>query len=503
MKVKDNRRLQKLRSEFLPEAMEIVETPTSPVGRGIIWAVFLLLIITVVWACMGKVDEVSVARGQVQGENEVQKIQSAGTGIIRTVNVKEGDRVRKGDVLYVLDKEVEKSSITYSEGETGLNELRVELLTRMLDSADISGYRKMELTEEQKQVLDYMLSLQEADYLAVNAYEAAIANARNQFELAKKGYINQKEQGDYLESQEEIAGEKRDTDSSLAEQELKLLEQDYEYAKDEAERYRKLYQAGAKSKAQWEEKMQNVRTAAARVSIKQSEMEQAEVSAAADENSADYRMSENSQQVITKAGSVEQYKGSYESAVDDLEKYRKQRTTELYEMRQGYLDELKKQGLSVEQEYYEYENRDIRAPFDGVVKTLVTEHAGTVVSAAQDVAELVPDAKYMIVSAEVENADIGHIKEGQEVSIKIDTYDYQKYGMLSGTVSYISPDATENEKMQKVYQVDIRLEKSKLAGKKLAQGMECSVEIKTGKRRIIEFFLEPLTDALKQSIRER
>lgn len=249
--------------------------------------------------------------------------------------------------------------------------------------------------------------------------------------------------------------------------------------------------------------MQNVQTAAARVSIKQSEMEQAEVSAAADENSADYRMGENSQQVITKAGSVEQYKGIYESAVDDLEKYRKQRTTELYETRQGYLDELKKQGLSVEQEYYEYENRDIRAPFDGIVKTLVTEHAGTVVSAAQDVAELVPDAKYMIVSAEVENADIGHIKEGQEVSIKIDTYDYQKYGMLSGTVSYISPDATENEKMQKVYQVDIRLEKSKLAGKKLAQGMECSVEIKTGKRRIIEFFLEPLTDALKQSIRER
>lgn len=500
--MKKNRKLQKLRSEFLPEAMEIVETPTSPVGRGIIWAVFFLLVITVAWACMGKVDEVSVARGQVQGADEVQKVQSAGAGIIKNVNVKEGDTVKKGDVLYVLDKEVEKSSITYSEGEAGLNELRVELLSGMLEGSDISGSRK-NLTGEQEQVLEYMISLQEADRLAVNSYESAIESAKIRYELAKKGFISQKDQREYLDNRKEIILKDQKAEDDLADQELRLLELNYEYAQAESARYKRLYEAGAKPKAEWEAKEQNVASIAAQIAIKKTEMDKNGISFQADENSADYQLAENEQQIVAQAGTVEEYRAGYETAVKNLAGYKKQRTTELCEMRQEYMDELKKNGLSEKQEYIEYENRNICAPFDGVVKTLVTEHAGTVVSAAQDVAELVPDADYMTVSAEVENADIGYVKVGQEVSIKIDTYDYQKYGMLSGTVSYISPDATENEKMQKVYKVDIRLNDSELSGKKLSQGMECSVEIKTGKRRIIEFFMEPLTDALKQSIRER
>ena len=501
--MKRNRKWQKLRSEFLPEAMEIVESPTSPVGRGIIWLVFLLLVLAVAWACLGKVDEVSVARGQIQKESGVQKIQSAGAGIIKTVNVKEGDTVKKGDVLYVLDREVEKSSITYSEGEAGLNELRVRLLSGMIEGRDISGSSRKNLTKEQEQVLEYMVSQQEADRLAVNAYEAAIASAKIQYELAQKGYTGQKSQKEYLDSRKEISKKNRQAEGDLAEQELKLLEQNYEYAQEEAARYRKLYEAGAKSKAEWEAKEQNAVSIAGQIAIKKSEMEKNGISYQADDNSTDYQISENEQQVTVKAGSVEEYRAGYETAVENLERYKKQRTTELYEMRQEYMDELKKNGLSEEQEYFEYENKDICAPFDGVVKTLVTEYAGTVVSAAQDVAELVPDTEYMTVSAEVENTDIGYVKVGQEVSVKIDTYDYQKYGTLSGIVSYISPDATENEMMQKVYRVDIQLEDSELSGKKLSQGMECSVEIKTGKRRIIEFFMEPLTDALKQSIRER
>ena len=172
-------------------------------------------------------------------------------------------------------------------------------------------------------------------------------------------------------------------------------------------------------------------------------------------------------------------------------------------MRAECLEKLKELGVANTQLYYEYESKDIKAPFDGTVKSLIAENPGTVVAATQEVAEIVPDADKTIVEVECKNADIGYVKEGQDVDIKVDTYDYQKFGMLSGTVFYISPDASDNERQEKVYKVQIELSDDNRNDMQLSQGMECSAEIKTGSRKIIDFFMEPLTDALKSSIRER
>lgn len=138
-----------------------------------------------------------------------------------------------------------------------------------------------------------------------------------------------------------------------------------------------------------------------------------------------------------------------------------------------------------------------------MIKTLNVEKEGAVVSEIQVVAELLPDSAQLIVQAEISNADIGFVQVGQDVDIKIDTYDYQKYGKLTGNVIYISPDAIENEKMEQVYKVNILLDVGSADKFELVQGMQCSVEIKTDRKRIIEFFLEPLTDALNNSLKER
>ena len=89
------------------------------------------------------------------------------------------------------------------------------------------------------------------------------------------------------------------------------------------------------------------------------------------------------------------------------------------------------------------------------------------------------------------------------MDIKVDTYDYQKFGMLSGKVFYVSPDAIQNERQEKVYKVQIELSDEGLNNMQLSQGMECSAEIKTGRRRIIDFFMEPLTDALRSNIKSK
>ena len=105
--------------------------------------------------------------------------------------------------------------------------------------------------------------------------------------------------------------------------------------------------------------------------------------------------------------------------------------------------------------------------------------------------------------AEIKNTDIGFVEPGQEADIKIDTYNYQKYGRLQGKVAYISPDAIENERGEQTYRAEIAVAGDSLPGTELSPGRQCSVEVKTDRRRVIAFFLEPLADALDHSLKVR
>ena len=99
---------------------------------------------------------------------------------------------------------------------------------------------------------------------------------------------------------------------------------------------------------------------------------------------------------------------------------------------------------------------------------------------------------------------IGFLKEGQKAEVKLDTFPFQKYGTIKGKVISISPDAFEDEKMGPVYKIKVEMEKIYIVvdGKKVAvsPGMAVSVEVKTNKRRIIEFFLSPIIKYADESL---
>ena len=142
------------------------------------------------------------------------------------------------------------------------------------------------------------------------------------------------------------------------------------------------------------------------------------------------------------------------------------------------------------------------AQYDGVVKVVYVDKEGAVVTQTQVMAEILPDDKQLIVEAEVKNSDIAFVEEGQEADVKIDTYNYQKYGKVKGTVLYVSPDAMENEQKEKIYKANILIENNS-DQMELSSGMQCSVEVKTDRRRVISFFLEPLAEALDNSLNIR
>ena len=120
---------------------------------------------------------------------------------------------------------------------------------------------------------------------------------------------------------------------------------------------------------------------------------------------------------------------------------------------------------------------------------------------------IVPDEEILEVEALLENKDIGFVEEGQQVEVKIDAFPFTKYGTIDGELIDISNDAVMDEAKGLVFKTQVTLAQSVIQVSKrsvnLTPGMSVTVEVKTGKRRVIEFFLAPLLRYKQESIRER
>ncbi|TCW77323.1 HlyD family type I secretion periplasmic adaptor subunit [Burkholderia sp. SRS-46] len=149
----------------------------------------------------------------------------------------------------------------------------------------------------------------------------------------------------------------------------------------------------------------------------------------------------------------------------------------------------------------------LTAPIDGTVQQLAVHTIGTAVPAAQPLMQIVPREGVVEMEAFIENRDVGFVREGQAASVKIDAFDYTKYGTLPATVNHVSRDAIDDDKRGLVYSVRVMLDRATLVadGREIAlsPGMSGGVEIRTGTRRVIEYVLSPLLQHARESLRER
>ena len=170
------------------------------------------------------------------------------------------------------------------------------------------------------------------------------------------------------------------------------------------------------------------------------------------------------------------------------------------------------------------------APVDGTVQQLAVHTVGGVVTPAQALIVVVPADSRLEIEAMVSNRDIGFVKAGQSAEIKVDTFNYTRYGLLRGKVESLSADAVTRDKREDksnaphgldkdaaaandsgsrepVYSARVSLEKTTMIIDDkpidLSPGMAVTVEIKTGSRRIIRFLLSPLLRYGHESLRER
>lgn len=149
----------------------------------------------------------------------------------------------------------------------------------------------------------------------------------------------------------------------------------------------------------------------------------------------------------------------------------------------------------------------LRAPVAGTVQQLTVHTVGGVVQAAQALLMIVPSEKRVEVEAFLQNKDIGFVREGQQAKVKINAFDYTKYGTLTGRVTTVSHDAIEDKDRGLVYSVKVMLDRAvvRVEGRDepIAPGMSADVDIKTGERRIIEYVLSPLQRRQHESLHER
>lgn len=148
----------------------------------------------------------------------------------------------------------------------------------------------------------------------------------------------------------------------------------------------------------------------------------------------------------------------------------------------------------------DYQN--IIAPVSGYINKISVNTIGETVTTAQELVTIVPKGAEMEMVCYVKNMDVADIAVGDETAIKLEAYPYNKYGTVSGTITYISPSAFTNEQMGSVYLVKIKPENVS-DSIDMMSGLTGSVEIKTGKHSVMRYFLDPIIKGFDESLKEK
>jgi HlyD family type I secretion membrane fusion protein len=449
MKLLPNFRSDRLQYEFLPAAEEIIETPPPPFGRIVIWIITALLIIAFAWSYFGQIDIIAGATGKIAPEGSIKTIQPANAGVVTDIKVSEGQKVKKGQLLIQLDDSIAKSEVKTAQQSLTVAKLQNDILARTITGEDVAAtVNAADISDELKQHL-------------IDLAESKVSASEVQRQLLSSGVASAQQQ---LEAQKQA---KQTIQDNL--QKSRTREQELKY---ELESANALTTSGIQSNLS--SAQQQITSLEASLAGQDQQISQAQIGISEANEKLNSYNAENKSSVYSDI--IDQDK-----RIADIE------------------NALAKAKQNVEQ-------LSIKAPVDGIVLSLATKTVGGVVSGAQPIVEIVPDGTPLIVEANVQNKDIGFIHVGQHAVVKVDTYSFHRYGYLEGKVKSISPDAISDEKQGLIYKMKVEVDTTKTSKDntlKVEPGMSVTAEITTGKRRIIEFFLDPLMTYTDTSLEVR
>lgn len=435
-------------TEFLPAILEVTETPPSPTKRLIMWSVLTLIVVALLWGFLGHINEVAVAPGKVIPSGQAKTVQVKNKGIVKEIRVKEGDQVQEGDVLVLLDPTTTSADYDSLRKRAAYYKLDIQRLT-----AELTG--QPFVPEEDPDLEAHDLAAELALYQSrTNDYRTQ-RESRQEVILQKKARL-EATRATYDKYNEGLRIA-RDKESRLTElmaeeaiSEFQLLEQQNQTIE---------YEKNAQSQL---DEMTSI---------------QAEI-AEAEQNLANVDAS-----------------------------YRKEIMTALVDAKKEYYSVTE----SIKKADEDSRMATIVAPTSGRVYNLSIHTIGGIVTDAQALMQIVPEDVSLEFEVYADNKDIGFIKVGQTAEVKVETFNFQKFGMVDADVVEVSADAVNEPSDQEKYKKFKMILRP--TGKKtidvfgeevpLAVGMNVSAEIKIKEKRIVDFFLDPFRRYTSEALRER
>lgn len=453
---------------FLPAALEIVETPPSPIPRVIGAVIILLFVATLLWASWGTVDVVASASGKVVSSGRSKVVQPFETGVISSVRVQDGQTVKAGDVLIELDPTMNAAERDHLRDDLlaerlNVARLRAALASNEQHSAELVAPADADpgLVQIQRQLLRDQIREHRAKIAALTGQQA-----QKEAERATISATLHK-----IEALVPVVQQRVDIRKTLMEKEIG-------------------------SKLAYYEILQLLVDQQQELGVQTSRLQEAEAAVAA--------IGE------TRGQAIAEFRRTLSDELAKSEQKVKGLTQDLIKAQQ-------KTAL-----------QQLTSPVDGVIQQLAIHTVGGVVTPAQALLVVVPNDSQLEIEAMVSNRDIGFVQPGQGAEIKVDTFNFTRYGLLHGEVLGVSQDAIIRDRPQDrgserapgaqhessepagqelSYSARISLDRTRMEiegrSVNLTPGMAVTVEIKTGSRTILSYLLSPLRRYRQETLRER
>jgi len=453
---------------FLPAALEIVETPPSPIGRAIGVTIIFLFCVALIWASVGTLDIVASASGKIVPSGRTKVIQPFETGVVRSIRVQDGQVVKAGDVLIELDPTVNAAERDHLHNDLLAEQLNIARLRAALAGGDDPAAEFTPPTG--------------ADQALVNAQRQLLLNQVTEYRAKIAALTRQQAQKEAEQSTIAATIHKLETTTPVIQQRVDIR--------------KTLMEKELGSKLTYFETLQQLVEQQEDLTVQKSHLSEAEAAAAAIRE--------------TRGQAVAEYRHTLSDELAKSEQKASGLTQDLIKAEQKTKLQL------------------LTTPVDGVVQQLTIHTVGGVVTPAQSLLVVVPSDSRLEIEAMVSNRDIGFVHAGQDAEIKIDTFNFTRYGLLHGEVLTVSQDAVIRDRKQDRfddrglgaendssepkgqelnYTARISLDRTKMQIDdrmvNLSPGMATTVEIKTGSRTILSYLLSPLLRYRLEAFHER
>lgn len=407
----------------------------------------LLVFGAIGWAHFSKVDEVATAQGELIPSAQVRPVRASEGGIISEIRVKEGDRVKKGDVLIVQDPALDQAEVNRLQTVAEAVRQDVARLTAESEGKTSAG------TALQDQLLT--ARLREFD----NRQAAATADAQRQL-------------------------------AAIAEAEAQLTKLEGNY-----------------SNAQTALKNAQEREASLRGLIGGAVPRFDYLEAKDQLTAAEDRVNSLQQEVAAQKQAILQAKQAYRSAQQTSNRLGSERQSEILNQLKQRQEELANLEGQLAQARLKTKGQTITAPVTGKIYDVQTTLGERTVSPGQELLSILPDDEDLLLEVKVLNRDIGFISEGMRVKVKLATFPFQEFGTIEGEVVQISPNATIDKDLGLVFKTKVKLKKKDIVvhGEpvELTPGMAATGEIVTRQRSVLTFLLEPITRRFSEAFTTR